>query len=269
MSHWQDKVALVTGGTRGLGRALVDQLAKGGAKVVFVSRSADDLERVGDDLTAAGCQSLGVVADVTSQDQVESMVQQAIDRFGRLDLLINNAGLSDRGRSWETSPERFLELIELNLLGAVRCTLAAIHHLIESQGQLINVASLAGRSGFPNLGAYPASKFALVGYSHQLRLELAEEGVRVLLVCTGPIQRDDGGSRYTKLTADLPKESSLPGGGVRIKGIEPAKLARKILSSAARGKAELIIPARARLLFAISQLWPSLGDWMLRRINRR
>ena len=269
MSHWQDKVALVTGGTRGLGRALVDQLAEAGAQVAFLSRSSDDVEAVARQLEDRGLECLGVVSDITLQEDVERAVEQTIETFGRLDLLINNAGLSDRGRGWETPIDRFEQLLELNVLGSVRCTQQAMPHLLETKGKLVFIASLAGRSGFPNLGAYPASKFAVVGYSHQLRLELADQGVDVLQVCTGPIQRDDAGSRYEDRTADLPKHASEPGGGVGIKGIPAEKLAKRILAASAAGKSELVIPVRARLLLAISQLFPGLGDWILRKGTKR
>jgi uncharacterized protein len=96
-------------------------------------------------------------------------------------------------------------------------------------------------------------------------LELAESGVKVLLVCPGPIQRPDTAPRYQ--AADVPASAAKPGGGVKLKGIPPERLAARILSAAQRGKPELVMPAKARLLFAIGQLWPSLGDWIVRKMT--
>jgi short-subunit dehydrogenase len=112
----------------------------------------------------------------------------------------------------------------------------------------------------PYLGAYPVSKFAVAAYTHQLRLELGPRGVHVLLVCPGPIARPDAGHRYADQAQDLPAAASRPGGGVRIKGLDPDELARRLLRACETRRAELVIPAKARLLAALLQLWPSWAD---------
>jgi short-subunit dehydrogenase len=119
------------------------------------------------------------------------------------------------------------------------------------------------------LGAYPASKFPLAAYAQQLRLELGPLGLHTLLVCPGPIRRDDAGSRYDSKAGDLPAAAREPGGGVKLKGIDPDWLARRILVACERRQAELIVPGRAKLLFAISQLWPALGDWIVTRMTKQ
>jgi len=124
---------------------------------------------------------------------------------------------------------------------------------------------LASKSAARFLGGYPATKFAVAAYSQQLRLELAEDGVHVLLVCPGPIARPDAGARYDDVAHDLPAAARQPGGGVKVRGLDPDDLARRILHACQRRSPELVVPARARWLFAIQQLWPRLGDWILRR----
>ena len=212
-------------------------------------------------------EATGLAGDVTDAVQVESCVTEVIDKFGRLDALVNNAGRSSRGNALETSPDEFRALWEANFLSTVHGSMAACPHLVASKGHLVNIGSLASKSSSKFLGAYPASKFAVAAYSQQLRQELSEKGVHVLLVCPGPIARQDAGTRYDDQTQDLPESARRPGGGVRLKGIPPDRLAGQILRACEHRKAELIVPAKARLLFALSQLSPKLGDWIVRRIS--
>jgi len=179
--------------------------------------------------------------------------------------LVNNAGRSMRGKLIDTTPEQFQQLIELNFIAMVRCTRAAIPHLLPRRGHVVNIGSLAAKSASRWVGAYPASKHAVAAYSQQLRLELGPEGLHVLLVCPGPISRDDERLYPLQGMEDIPERARRPGAGVKIKTIPPAKLAAAILRACERRRPELVMPAKARLLFAISQLCPTLGDWIIRR----
>lgn len=262
MSYWMDKVAIVTGGSRGLGLAIARALVAEKAKVFAVAR---DSARLAAAAEAIGAQA--IAADVTRQEDVERIVSTVAGEQGRLDLLVNCAGRSSRGAIAETTAEQFRELLELNFLAAVRTTQAALPHLLPSRGSVVQIASLAAKTGSPHLGAYPASKFPLAAYCQQLRLELGPQGLHALLVCPGPIRRGDAGSRYDAAATSLPDSARQPGGGVKLKGIDPDWLARRILVACERRQPELIVPARARLLFAISQLWPSLGDWIVKKMT--
>jgi short-subunit dehydrogenase len=117
------------------------------------------------------------------------------------------------------------------------------------------------------LGAYPASKFAVAAYTQQLRLELTPQGVHVLLVCPGPIAHDDSGRRYPTPMLGLPDQAHRPGGGAKVRSIPPEVVAAMILRACQRRKPELVVPAKARLLFAIAQLWPSIGDWIVKKMG--
>lgn len=262
MAYWSDKVALVTGGSSGLGLALARELARQGAKVALVARDAARLNAAADSIGAAA-----LAADVTQVADVERITASVVGRFEKLDLLVNCAGKSSRGAIAETTAEQFRELLELNFLAAVRTTQAALPHLLATRGHVVQIGSLAAKTASPHLGAYPASKFPLAAYSQQLRLELGPQGLHALLVCPGPIRRDDAGSRYDSAVANLPESARRPGGGVKLKGIDPDWLARRILAACERRQPELIVPGKARLLFAISQLWPSLGDWIVKRMT--
>ena len=167
----------------------------------------------------------------------------------------------------DTTPEEFARLLDINLLAAVRCTRAAVPHLLQSRGHLVNIGSLSGKTASRYLGAYPASKFALTAYTQQLRLELEPEGLHVLLVSPGPIARDDAGHRYASQAAELPARRRQPGGGVKLKGIDPRKLARQFFAPANVANRSWSCRRRARLLFALQQLSPRLGDWVLRKMT--
>lgn len=267
MAYWTDKVAVVTGGSAGLGRVLGESLAAAGARVVLAARNAERLEKAAAAITARGQTAIAVPTDVTDDAAVSALMERTIAEYGRLDLLVNCAGCSDRGHALETSPARFAELLDLNFLATVRCCRAAAPHLLETKGHLVNVGSLAAKTASRLLGAYPASKFPVAAYSQQLRYELGPRGVAVLLVCPGPIARDDAGQRYDEQASDLPDAANQPGAGVRLKGIPPARLANQILRACQQRRAELVVPAKAKLLFAIAQLSPAWGDWLLKRLT--
>jgi NAD(P)-dependent dehydrogenase (short-subunit alcohol dehydrogenase family) len=265
MSYWSDKVAVVTGGSRGLGRAVASAFASAGARVVIAARDPDVLARCASDLRSGGADVTTVVTDVTQATQVDNMVQHAVDRYGRLDVLVNNAGRSTRGDIAAMTPEAFQDLMQVNFLATVRCTRAALPHLLASGGHLVNMGSIAAKIAAPNLGAYPATKFAVAGYSHQLRLELGPQGLHVLLVCPGPVLRIDSGSRYDHVAAGLPDAARQPGGTSQLRPIPPARIANKLLRYCERRKPELVMPGKVRLLLAVAQLFPSLADKIIRR----
>lgn len=256
---------MVTGGSSGLGRIIAEAFGAAGAKVVIAALEADAVEQAADEMAAGGCEVLGVHANITRQEDVNRMIGQTLDRFGRLDVLVNNAGRSMRGKVLDTTPEQFKELMELNLIALVRCTRAAVPHLLAQRGHVVNIGSLAAKSSARWVGAYPATKHAVAAYSQQLRLELGGEGLHTLLVCPGPIAREDPRLYPLEGLEGIPDHARAPGAGVKVKGIPPQKLASAILRACERRRPEIVMPGKARLLFAISQLFPRLGDWFVLR----
>ena len=266
---WQGKVVLVTGGSSGLGWFIAQAFGRAGAKV-FVNgrdegRLADAVKRLCED----GCTAAALPGDVTQPEDVERLFATIDHDQGRLDVLVNNAGRSDRGKVIETSVDEFRESLELNFLALVRCTQHAVPKLLSGKGHLVNVGSLGAKTVSPFMGAYPTSKFPVAAYSQQLRMELGSQGLHVLLVCPGPIALPEVSDRYKKLAAEkqLPDSAGKPGGGVHLKGIDPTKLAQRIVRACEKRTAELVVPGRARWLFAVSALWPSLGDWIVRKMT--
>jgi NAD(P)-dependent dehydrogenase (short-subunit alcohol dehydrogenase family) len=264
MDYWRNKTVLVTGGSSGLGRVIADAFAAAGAKLVIAGLEPEAVRRATGEMQSAGGDVLGIPADITRQEDVDRMIAQTLERFGRLDVLVNNAGRSMRGKVLDTTPEQFRDLLELNLIALVRCTRAAAAHLLKQRGHVVNIGSLAAKSASRWVGAYPASKFAVAAYSQQLRLELGPQGLHVLLVCPGPIQRKNARLYPLEGLEGVPESARAPGAGIRIKDIPPDRLARAILRACERRKPELVMPGMARILFVLSQLSPSLGDWLVR-----
>jgi NAD(P)-dependent dehydrogenase (short-subunit alcohol dehydrogenase family) len=234
--------------------------------VVLSDIDEDGVKREAENLSGKGFKVHGLKCDVTKEEEIQEAMEQVTDRYGRLDVLVNNVGRSARGAALETTPEDFRELLELNLIAVVRCTRAAAPHLLAARGHVVNISSLGGKSAARYLGAYNASKFALSAYSQQLRLELSPQELHILLVSPGPLARSEVRT-YGAEEKDLPESARKPGGGVKTRLIDPAWLARRIVRACQRRDPELVVPGKARLLFALQQLSPRLGDYLLRKMT--
>lgn len=264
MEYWRDKRAVITGGSAGLGRALAGALVQHGAHVAIVARGQAALDDTAQQLGALGGDVLPLAADVTDRDAVQHVSSTVQKIWGGVDFVCHCAGRSMRGNALATSVADFRGLWEANFLSAVHLAQAFAEPLAESRGHIVLVGSLASKVAPRYLGAYPTSKFAVAALAQQLRLECDERGIHVLLVCPGPIDRE-GAGRYHEQAADVPPKAYQPAGGAKVRRINPRQLAERILSACEKRRAELIVPRSARLLFAVAQLSPRLGDWLLRK----
>jgi NADP-dependent 3-hydroxy acid dehydrogenase YdfG len=178
----EGKAALVTGASRGIGRAVAQMLAAAGVGLGLASRSGDDLGL--EDVVARPC-------DVRNPADLEGIVGETVDRFGRLDILVANAGVGAYGPFLELSPEHLEEMIDVNVKGTLYAVRAALPHLLESgEADLVTIASEAGRRGLPFEAVYCASKFAQVGFTRAMDHELRERGVRCTNICPGGVATD-------------------------------------------------------------------------------
>ena len=182
MTNLEGKAAFVTGASRGIGAAVARSLSAAGVSVGLASRSGDDLglER-----------SIGLACDVSDPAEVNTSVAATVERFGRLDILVANAGVGAYGPFLELSPEYLEEMIDVNLKGTMYAVRAALPHLVESgEADIVTLASEAGRRGLPYEAVYCASKFGQVGFTRALDHELREQGVRCMNVCPGGVATD-------------------------------------------------------------------------------
>lgn len=183
---FERKVVLVTGGCAGIGRALVLRFAQAGARLVILDLDQEALDSLVQHLGSHhNVEALGLCCDVADAERVEACVQEAIEQFGGIDVLINNAGVTHRSKFSDTTLNVFRRIMEVNYFGAVNCTQAALRSLIERNGQIIVMSSLSGFSPLLYRSAYNASKHALHGLFETLRCELKGSGVGVMLVCPG------------------------------------------------------------------------------------
>ena len=190
MDYFRGKVALVTGASRGVGYATAEELVREGAGVVISARGEGRLEESRQKLLDMGGRVVSCTGDVGVWEDAASMVQAAIDNFGRLDIVINNAGVSMRGRFPELSPEVLSRVIDTNLAGAVNVTRAAIDNVIDARGHVVFISSIAGLFGLPGASIYCASKGALTGLCESMRLELAADGVHLGVAYLGYTEHD-------------------------------------------------------------------------------
>lgn len=270
MSYWRGKRAVIVGGSAGLGRALADVLSEHGARLAIVARRQPLLAAATQELKDRGADALSIAADVTNADDIHRLGATVLNAWGGIDLLCHCAGRSMRGTVLATTADDFRQLWETNFLSAVRCVQQFAEPLMQTRGHVVLVGSLASKVAAGYLGAYPASKFPLAALAQQLRLETEPRGLHTLLVCPGPIARDDHhvpGARYSAQGSEVPAAAHQPGGGAKVRAINAHWLAGRILRACEQRRAELIIPKRARLLFAVSQLSPRFGDWLLRRMT--
>ncbi len=181
--HFKDKVAVITGGTDGIGRALVETLLNYGAKVATCGRSHDKLYELQAQHPSLPLHTL--VADVSQEADCKKFIDSTLKVFGRIDLLVNNAGISMRGLFKELELDVIKKVMDINFFGAIYCTKFALPALIESKGTIVGISSIAGYRGLPGRTGYSASKFALQGFLESLKTELKDDGVHVMWVSPG------------------------------------------------------------------------------------
>jgi NAD(P)-dependent dehydrogenase (short-subunit alcohol dehydrogenase family) len=187
----KDKVALITGAGRGIGKAISLRFSEEGASLILCARTASPLQEVTDAIQHKGTPCLAAVVDVSMEENVTHLVKDGLAKFGRIDIVVNNAGISNPKPFLETSNADWDEAINVNLKGLVFCTRAVLPGMLErGAGRVINIASAAGLRGLPGSPAYTASKFAVVGLTQALADEVVDKGIRVNVICPGPVRTE-------------------------------------------------------------------------------
>jgi short-subunit dehydrogenase len=189
------KVAIITGASSGIGAALALQLSREGAAVILAARRKERIEELAREIGGGGYTALAVRADVTRRPEAEMLVNTAIERYGRLDILVNNAGRGHFASVEETTDEMIRSMFELNVYSLWYTTRPALVQMKkQGSGHIINIASLAGKLGYPFNSAYVAAKHACVGFTHALRMELVETGIHATVVCPAGVLTEWAGA---------------------------------------------------------------------------
>ena len=187
----KDKVAIITGGGRGIGRAIAIAYAAEGARIVIAARSTEQIAEVAREITEQGGEVLTVPTDLRIQAEVENLVQQTVDRFGRIDILVNNAGINPRGLFLDSTDEEWEQGWQINVMGVVRCCRAALPIMQQQgSGNIINVGSGMGQVGHANLSVYCASKAALHGLTQAIAEEVWQDGIIANVLIPGPVRTE-------------------------------------------------------------------------------
>ncbi len=264
------KTVLITGSSRGLGFELARQFGALGCNVVICARDSEELERAAEDLRRRGAGSItAVVCDVTDRAQVERMIEQASDRFGGIDVLVNNAGVITVGPIHTQTVEDYDEAMRVMFWGIVYPTLAVLPQMLaRGTGRIANIASIGGKVAVPHLLPYDCAKFAAVGFSEGLHAEVGRYGIKVTTVCPGLMRtgsyvnaRFNGNNRAEYSWFSL--GSTLP-----LVSIAAERAAEKIVRAVRQGRAEIIITPQARLLATAHGIAPGLVSDALSLVNR-
>jgi uncharacterized protein len=249
------KTVLVTGASSGIGLATARAFARAGARLVLVARRPQPLAAAAREVRALGAEAVGVRGDVADRDSVEACFARAERRFGPVDVVVNNAGVMIPGRV-ETLRDRDLEaMLRVNLYGALHVLQSATRRMRErSTGHIVNVASLAGRRGISPIGGYSASKFALVGLTEALRVELAGSGVQVSLVMPGVVATPMAEAFQSAEDGDLWPQAL---------NLKPEWVAWAVLAAVRLRLVEVAVPPGAATLEKLAALVPGLTDGVL------
>lgn len=266
---FKGRTVLVTGGSRGLGLVMARQFLEEGARVVLCAREEVELARARDELGGGEQQVLALPCDVGDRTQVEAMVAHVHERFGAVDVLVNNAGLIQVGPLESMTEEDFAEALDVHFWGPLYTTLTVLPEMKRrGWGRIVNIASIGGRVSVPHLVPYSASKFALVGLSDGLRTELAQDGIRVTTVCPGLMRTGSPPNAFFK--GDHESEyawflvsDSLPG-----LSMSAERAGRKILEACRRGDAEALVGLPAKVATLARTLAPELTAAVLAHVNR-
>jgi short-subunit dehydrogenase len=261
MSTNKNKVVWITGASSGIGEALAITLADEGAKLILSARRIDELQRVKTVLKLADSDVLILPLDLANTASINELTKQVISKFGRIDILINNGGVSQRALVKETPLDIDRKIMEVNFFGTLALTKSVLPYMLKQKsGNIVVISSIAGKFGFYLRSAYSASKHALHGFFESLRMEIYNDNIKVLIVCPGKIKTSisinaltSDGSKYNKMDESTDQ------------GVSAEFCARRILKAIEKNKEELFIGGQEVHAVWIKRLFPKLFSKMIRK----
>src|SRR5438477_1656193 len=267
----RDKVAVITGGSRGLGLVLARHICAQGGKVAIIARDPEELERAKVDLgrRSGAPNAFGVKCDLLDASQIESAVQEIIDRFGKIDILINNAGIIEVGPLENMTREDFERAMRLHFWAAYELISRIIPEMrIWGGGRIVNISSIGGKVAVPHLAPYSASKFALTGLSDAIRAELARDNIHVTTVAPGMMRTGSHVNARFKGKHDMEFAWFAASAGAPLISMNADRAARKILAACRRGQPSLTLTFAARKIVLGNALFPNLTGYLMKFVNR-
>jgi len=232
----ENRGAVITGGGRGIGAAVAAALTEAGARVVVSARSQDEIDRVADELRSAGREAWAVACDVTDPEQVQNLEESAREHLGKVEILINNAGIASSAPLKAITLEEWNRLLAVNATGTFLCTQAFVPAMIVSGwGRVVNIASIAGKVGHPYISAYCASKHAVIGFTRAVAMEVATKGVTVNAICPGYVDTPMTDQSVANISAKTGISEEEAREGLRAVSpqgrlIEPAEVAHQVVA---------------------------------------
>ena len=256
--NFTNQVVLITGASSGIGRCLAIDFAQRGAVVIGCGRSQERLQRTLNEIRSASPSSAMIRCDVGDRLGVQSMVAKVLADFGKIDILINNAGSGMREPFAETALDTVEETMRANYLGMVYCTHAVLPSMIASRcGHIVNISSVAGHVGIVNMAGYCASKFAMNGFSESLYHEIKPLGIHISVLCPGPVRTD-----FNRAFANTPPKSPA------FLIIEPQAVSREVFRAMEKRKFEIIMPGALGLMCRFKRMAPGLFRALAHRAFR-
>ena len=266
---YRDRIALISGGSRGLGLEIARQICASGGKVSLVARDAEELASAKTDLDRFHTEVLTLQCDLLESAQIQSAVQQTLQRFGKIDILINNAGIIEIGPVEHFQLKDFDRAMRLHFWALYILQLLIVPHMrAKGGGRIVNISSIGGRIAVPHMAAYSASKFAHAGFSDAIRAELDRDKIFVTTVTPGLMRT--GSHVHAKFKGDHAAEYRWFDWSRKIPfaSISAERAARKIVNACAGGRSVLIMPFSACLIIAANAVFPNLMARVMKSFNR-
>lgn len=252
-----DKVVIVTGASSGIGKACAEVFGRAGAKVVLAARNMEKLREVSTSLDQEGIENLVVQTDVSEETDCKNLIEQSVEKFGQIDVLINNAGMSMRATFEQVELDVIKKLMDINFYGMVYCTKFALPHIIKAKGTIVGVSSIAGYRGLPGRTGYSSSKFAMQGFLESLRSEIFNKGVNVMWIAPGYTESN---IRNTALnnTGKAQSESPLEESNL----MTSEEVAKHLLNGVKKRKRTVVLTNLGKLTVFLNKWIPGLMDKM-------
>ncbi|MFP4024346.1 MAG: SDR family oxidoreductase [Thiohalospira sp.] len=251
----KNKVVIITGASSGIGRACAIDFAARGAKVVCASRNIEKLNNLENELKKKGYDAFAVKTDVTIEEDCKHLIDKTLEKYGKIDILLNNAGISMRALFIDVDLSVLKKLIDVNFWGAVYCTKYALPYILKTKGSIVGITSIAGFHGLPGRSGYSASKFALHGFLETLRIENLKTGLHVLIAAPGFTESN---VRKSALSADGTPQGESP---LNEKKLMPAeKVAKKIAKAIINRKRNIIISFEGKISVLLQRVIPKSLD---------